>query len=316
MSPLSPSAKLTEVAAIYSAAADTLLDHKFSVLICSKNGGLKLERLLAQLALHSEQIDEIILVDDGSDPPLSINKFEGYFIQNAKSEGLISSRNHLASKASNEAMLFLDDDVVIHDFSVFTKGVELLLSSTTVGAVAFCQEGLDGQRLPLQPIYSKHPSQIPTYFGWAHLIRRSSWEQVGPFCELFKYGYEESEFSIRLLNSGYKVMGGASLRVIHDAAASHKNREQRRRLNLRNMMLTATMHYPASEATRRLRSILKGAYASDKSPIRRALANVRLILSFLVVLPLAVRRRSPLPSEVIKQFHSLLKIQEEDRKLL
>ena len=56
--------------------------------------------------------------------------------------------------------------------------------------------------------------------------------------EMFEYGYEEAEFSLGLLDAGYKVMGDPMLSVIHDGADNSKDLAKRHFLNLRNTLLT------------------------------------------------------------------------------
>lgn len=216
-----------------------------SILVCSYNGGTKLQRLLQSVQSQAAPIGEIVLLDDGSNPPLSNLGGNVEILRHAKRRGCIASRNELARRTRNEFMFFCDDDVVLDNPLALRRAVAIMASDSTVGAVAFRQRALDGTFPELQPLHGNRMRQIATYFGWAHLIRRSAWERVGPFMEMFEYGYEEAEFSLRLLDAGYKVMGDPMLCVIHDGADNSKNLRKRHFVNIRNTLFTYLLRYPS-----------------------------------------------------------------------
>jgi GT2 family glycosyltransferase len=271
---------------------------EFSVLICSKNGGRKLERMLESLFMQSIEIPETILIDDGSIPATQVDTDRIKLIRNERSAGLIACRNKLAGLASGEFMYFLDDDVILDDRELIHKTLKILRADPRIGALGINQKSIDGVWLDLQPA-RKIPGVAQVYFGWAHVIKRSVWDVVGPFREAFGYGWEESDFSLRLWNKGYKVVSSDSLSVIHDCGSSAKNLAHRHFLNTRNSILSILLNFPAVL----LPSWLKGLVLNS-SPIPNTRENkfffrLKIFLSVLLFLPYVIKHRDPVSMEAM-----------------
>ena len=83
-----------------------------SILVCSYNGGANVRRLLQSVQSQAAPIGEILLLDDGSNPPLSNLGGNVEILRHAKRRGYIAARNELARRSRNEFMFFFDDDVV------------------------------------------------------------------------------------------------------------------------------------------------------------------------------------------------------------
>lgn len=96
-----------------------MVDHKVnvSVIIPTRNREEMLKRALYSVLNQSELPNEVIIIDDGSDPPVSINDFNLRppeinlkLIRNDKSQGANNARNQGAAEASQDILMFLDDD--------------------------------------------------------------------------------------------------------------------------------------------------------------------------------------------------------------
>src|SRR5437660_1263636 len=116
-----------------------------SVLVCSKNGSIKLARMLQSLQAQDLSLAEIILIDDGSDQPLAPICPGLRLIRKDRSQGYIPCRNELAALANGEWMVFLDDDVILDDSQLLSRTMTLLGEDPTVGALGFLQRGVDGK---------------------------------------------------------------------------------------------------------------------------------------------------------------------------
>jgi GT2 family glycosyltransferase len=279
---------------------------KSSVLICSRNGGAKLQRMLQSLRTQNAEIDEIILLDDGSDPPLPNPGGEMKLIRHEQSRGYINSRNELARQARNEFMFFLDDDIVLDDVSAIKTAVEMMAADSMIGAVAYKQRAPDGTVPDVQPVYGGEIRQIANYFGWAHLIRRSAWERVGPFVEFFQYGYEEAEFSLRLLDAGYKVVGNPRLFVIHDVSDGSKNLPRRHFTNMRNVLLTCLLRYPAAQVLPTLKWTMRnvGPYPPASESLWKF--RLRLIVAVAAQLPRLLIERKAVSADTTNSYVRLI----------
>ena len=277
----------------------------FSILVCSYNGGAKLQRMLPSLQSQDAPIGEIILLDDGSNPPLSEVGGNVEILRHAKCRGCIASRNELARRSKNEFMFFFDDDVVLDNPLALRRAAAIMDSDSTVGAVAFRQRALDGTFPQLQPVHGSRVRQIATYLGWAHLIRRSAWERVGPFIEMFEYGWEEAEFSLRLLDAGYKVMGDPMLSVIHDVADNSKNLAKRHFLNARNMLFTYFLRYPATRLPSWTKNCLLNVQPHPQARESTLAFRLRLMGAVVAKLPYLVIQRKAVSSDAVAAYYGL-----------
>lgn len=276
-----------------------------SILVCSYNGGAKLQRMLSSVQNQDAPIGEIILLDDGSSPPLSNVGSNVKILRHVKRRGYISSRNELARRSKNEFMFFFDDDVVLDNPLALRRAAGIMASDSTVGAVAFRQRAFDGTFPQLQPLYGSRVRQIATYFGWAHLIRRSAWERVGPFMEMFEYGYEEAEFSLRLLDAGYKVMCDPMLSVIHDGADNSKDLAKRHFLNLRNTLFTYFLRYPAMRLPSWTKNFLLNVQPCPETRESILALRLRLMGAVVAKMPYLTVERKPVSNDAVSAYFGL-----------
>ena len=78
-------------------------------------------------------------------------------------------------------VLLLDDDARVIDASSIQRAMEIMDADDLVGAVAFAQAEADGQPWPvaMQPSRAARPSVIPSFIGFAHLLRRDLFLRLG-----------------------------------------------------------------------------------------------------------------------------------------
>ena len=206
----------------------------------------------------------IVLVDDGSMPPhkgFAVDKL----VRHENSLGYVKSRNELARLAHGRYLLFVDDDVVFPTQDFVAKSLKVIESHPDCGVMAF------GQMIPglgdncLQPSPATHCCYVSTYFGWTHLFRAEAWHKSGGVCELFDYGYEETEHSIRLLDSGVRILYDPDLKVIHNCASASKVPDLRRNQIQRNAFLAGFMLSRWITLHRTILSSLSCIYRGNRS---------------------------------------------------
>ena len=264
--------------------------------------------MLQSLLKQDLPLDEIILIDDGSDQPLALPFTGVRLIRNARSLGYIICRNNLAALAKGEWLVYLDDDVVLDDAQLLSKAMSLVTQDSAVGAIGFLQRDVNGKFLEYQPYRGNQVMQVPVYYGWAHIIRKTAYLKAGPFTSTFGYGWEETEFSLRLLDCGYKVIGDPSLSVIHDAASSTKNLPRRHFLNDRNMLLTIMLRYPARLVPSWLKMALFGCRPDQTSQEPLALYRLRLVWGVICKIPFVFVHRKAVSHQTLSGFCQLQKM--------
>lgn len=226
-----------------------------TVGIATKNRPDALARGLRSLRLLDGLLAEAIVVDDASDPPAEGAARAALgadlspkvrFIRNARSLNVAAARNQLGREAATPWLLNLDDDAFIVSADAVRAAVAVLEGDAEIGAVAFSQGDETGTAFPpeAQSDPVQHPSYIPAFVGFAHLLRRDAFLAVGGFRERLGINGEEKELCLRLLDAGYRVvyLPGAVIGHVADAA----NRDGRRYLHqtVRNTTLGALYDEP------------------------------------------------------------------------
>jgi len=179
--------------------------------------------------------------------------------------GYVRSRNELARLARGKYLLFVDDDVVLPDREFVEKCLKLLSLHPDCGVLAF------GETIPgmgencLQPSTASHLCYTPIYFGWTHLFRADVWHGSGGLCELFDYGHEETEHSLRLLDSGVRILYDPGLKVIHRVVSASKSLDLRRNQTLRNGLLAALLRYHVTTLPRVILVTLTRIYQGNRT---------------------------------------------------
>lgn len=117
------------------------------------------------------------------------------------------------------------------------------------------------------------PPEVFGFCGGACAIRRTAWEQVGPFREdLFMY-YEDTDLSWRLREAGWDIHYVADAQTRHDhAASSGTTSPMFITMNARNRILVAARHGPLPMLFRALlRTVVRAVRGPDRAPVAKAL---------------------------------------------
>ena len=117
---------------------------------------------------------------------------------------------------------------------------------TASRAVAFAQAEADGRPWPaaMQPSRAANPSVIPSFIGFAHLLRRDLFLRLGGYREEFIYYGEEKDFCLRLLDAGYRTVYLPDALVSHIPDAAGRSRSRYLRYVVRNDCLNAFYNDP------------------------------------------------------------------------
>ena len=215
-----------------------------SVVIATKNRPDSLDRLLRSLRDQDYRPSEVLVVDDGSEPPIQEVPRNVKTFRNPTSLGMAGARNLGIRHARGEFIAIFDDDVEVKDQTLLSRAVALAQKLPDWGAIGFRQLRPGGEPHEMQPVVSVMPCYTGVFLGYGHLLRASALKQVGPFESLFGFYYEEMELSLRLLDAGYSIIYDPSLSVTH--YQDERGRDQTRifRLMLRNTILTGFLRCP------------------------------------------------------------------------
>jgi GT2 family glycosyltransferase len=191
---------------------------------------------LRSLATIGHLDPDVLVFDDGSTAP--VNKIvsgtgvAARVIRDDSSPGYIVGRNRLVKEARGEFVLLLDDDTRLLTAGSVEAAIGVLRGDPEVAAVGFAQAEADGRPWParMQPSSAREPAIIPSFIGFAHLLRRSTFLQLSGYRESFQFYGEEKDFCLRLMDAGYKTV------YLPDALVAHvidpASRDLRRYLRL------------------------------------------------------------------------------------
>lgn len=216
-----------------------------AVIVPAKNRPDFLARLVDSVRRQRGVRTEIVVVDDGSDPPLGKLGDDVAFVRHPVSRGACASRNSGLEVTRADFVAFFDDDAELASDDVLARSHAWLSALPRAGAVGFRQTDASGATRGVNPSSSAAPCLAPLFYTYGCLLRRRVLDEVGGFAEAFFYYYEEMELSLRVLDAGYDIIYDPAIAVIHYESEVGRNWKRISRLTLRNSLLTVLLRYPA-----------------------------------------------------------------------
>lgn len=191
-------------------SGDNFSSPKVSVIIPYFNDGAYISETIASVKAQTYKNIEIILVDDGSTEEDSIRAFDliaepDIKKYREKNAGPSAARNLGISYAAGKYILPLDADDII-DVTYIEKAVQYMEAHEDCGIV-YCEAEFFGARSgkwELPPFTMRQMLHNNLIFVTA-LFRRVDWEKVGGYDTRMKYGVEDYDFWLSLLELGRKV---------------------------------------------------------------------------------------------------------------
>jgi GT2 family glycosyltransferase len=189
------------------------------IVFISFNRKKEIEYNLQKMSDYAS-LNKIIWVDNGSSDgvkEIQYNNKKVVFIPLEKNVGIVAY-NIGARHSEADIIIILDDDSHI-DEEAITNIIDLFEKDPGLGALA-CQIILPSTGEIVTRDWQPGPS---TYFwGCGAAIRKSVWDNLGGYNEkLFLYG-NEYDLSIRIWNSGYKVIYTPAITAFHRVSSMNR----------------------------------------------------------------------------------------------
>jgi GT2 family glycosyltransferase len=220
-----------------------------SIGITTRDRADALRACLRSLAVLAPLSPEILVYDDSSETPAEQAPGGGApegvrFLWGTL--GCAGGRNRLVGAAANEFVLLLDDDTVLFDSTAVTAALTTIAGDPAIGAIAFAQANPDGTPWApsMQPSRAIAPAIVNSFIGFAHLVRRSTFLELGGYREVFQYHGEEKEFCLRLMDAGKSVVYLPEARIAHVTHPGARDARRYLRLVSRNDMLNSIYNDP------------------------------------------------------------------------
>ncbi len=207
-----------------------------SVIIpCFNQGAFVDEAIDSVLAQHFDDV-EIVVVDDGSTDPATRHKLATYQREKTSviitaNQGLAAARNNGIAAATGRYILPLDADDRIAP-SYLQEAVAVLDAEPDIGIV-YCRARLFGavEGDWHLPDYSLEEMLRDNVIFCTALFRRADWELVGGYDPGMRYGWEDYEFWLSLIERGRQVkrLDGRYFfyRVSPDSMVRSKDKQQK-----------------------------------------------------------------------------------------
>lgn len=223
-----------------------------TVGITSRERPAALGRCLESLASIRHLAPEVLVFDDGSASPLSAALAERSFalpyrvIRDETSPGYIAGRNRLVREASAPRVLLLDDDAALLGNGAVERALAVMDGDPQVAAVAFAQAEPNGVPwdAAMQPSRSRETCVIPSYIGFAHLLRRDVFLELSGYRESFVFYGEEKDYCLRLIDAGYRTVYLPDALVVHAPDPGGRSKQRYLRYVTRNDCLNALYNEP------------------------------------------------------------------------
>ena len=222
---------------------------RLTVGITTRNRPASLRRCVESLRHIAHLSPEILVFDDATDVPVStvLTPHPGLrIIRDDRGPGNIVGRNTLMREASTDAVLLLDDDAALLEGPALERAHAILARDRTVAAVAFAQANDDGRPWPesMQPARGQSARYVAAFIGFAHLLRRDIFLQLGGYRERFVFYGEEKDYCLRLLDHQHAVVYLPDALVMHAQDASGRTPQRYLRYVTRNDCLNALYNEP------------------------------------------------------------------------
>jgi GT2 family glycosyltransferase len=220
-----------------------------SIVIVTRNQREKLKRAVESALSQTGDIEVLVIDDASTDDTVEMLRKAFPTLQvhaRQKREGYIVQRNLGARLATGPIIFSIDDDAFYVDPDVVRDTLKLF-DVPNVGAATIPHYNMfpgEADRLMSPEAPPDQAYVTNTFIGTAYALRRDVFLDLGGFQEaLFHWG-EETEFTQRLLSSGYFVRVGTRARIHHFPAAIGKFTTSSNRYIYRNRMLTVWLNAP------------------------------------------------------------------------
>jgi len=174
------------------------------------NDGKYIGQAVESIKLQTYQHVELIIADDGSDDKETLYALKDISFPNKKiiqtnHVGPAIARNKCIAAASGSFILPLDADDII-DSTYIEKAVKVLEDNPAIGIV-YCQAAFFGEKSGKWelPKYSLEEMLLGNVIFTSAMFRKIDWEKTNGYNESMKYGLEDYDFWLTLLENDKQV---------------------------------------------------------------------------------------------------------------
>ena len=196
----------------------TVVSERPSVVvgIATHNRAAELPKAILSAFAQSHRPLRVAVIDDAStdSTPDLRHDFPAVSWERCEpGQGYVRARNRMMLGADEDYYVSLDDDSWFIQGDEVALAVDFLERSPRTGAIAFDIISPDQPRKALR----RGRNAIALFIGCGHVLRLSVVRELGGYSEFpGKYGAEEKDFCLRLIDAGYDIVKFDGVHVWHD----------------------------------------------------------------------------------------------------
>ena len=287
-----------------------------TVGVTTRNRPQSLLRCLASLDLLGDLITEVIVVDDSSSVPVAQSLADLRPSMGAKlrvvrqngAEGYIVARNTIMRLATNDYVLLMDDDAYLLHAAGVSQALSVMERHAEVAAIACAQAEADGQPWPatMQPAPVSYRCRVAAYIGFAHLLRRRAFQEVGGYREELHFYGEEKDLCARFLKAGYQIVYMPDVLIAHVPDPAGRSNARYLRYVVRNDCLFALHNLPWLAACVSFPVRLARYFSMRRiCPVRDPTGFFWIVWHLVRALPSVLRIRTPMTWSELAEWRRL-----------
>jgi len=277
-----------------------------TILITARNRPEELAKTLQTLRDQTYSNLEMVVIDDASDIPLQEVVRRAWpaatVLRNESPIGLVEGRSVGMATAEGTYILILDDDSCLTRPDDIDRAVARLEAEPEIAVLSF----LIYERPALPPSLPTGGTEryVHTFSGGAQMMRKRAAKEVGGYRDFYFYGGEEAEYSLRLLDHGWRILKFPSVVVHHRKSPIGRSLGRIWAYSFRNSVWTVLLLYPFPRV---IGMLVWRVFVNVLEMIRRGELRWGLWVAKSLVrdLPSVIRRRKPISLQTIRTVESL-----------
>lgn len=199
-----------------------------SYLVITRNRCADLREALRSVLAQAYDQKEIVVVDNDSKDETA-RLFDSEFktsnvkyVKSGSNLGVCGGRNLGLQHVHGEIVITLDDDAVLRDERATARIVERFGMDKGIGVLAFkildyWRGSVEKAAFPSKNknLDSSKEFETTWFIGAGHAILRAVYERAGTYRDFYPYGHEELDLSLRIIESGYRIVYFPDVQVFH-----------------------------------------------------------------------------------------------------
>ncbi len=290
---------------------------RVAVCIATHNRIDDLARTLGELTKLAPAPDEILIAADGcNDGTVEFIRREFPTINvlvHDQPLGSIPSRNELAAACHSDIFLSLDDDSYPLEPDAITRLRALFATNPRLAVASFPQR-TDEHPETLAATSFGEPHFVGSYANSAAAIRTAAFREVGGYTGWFFHTYEEPDFALRCVATGWEVRYETALTVRHHFTGVLRSEIRNHHRQARNELWSVLLRCPAPQffAVAAFRALRQLGYAWHRG-LPWVVREPQWWVAFLRGVPRCFAERAPLPWRTYLAWMQLIRTPVHDR---